>query len=328
MTEMAPPAGQRAAAEYVRQLLLKPGRYRELWQQQVVRPRDDVINQMAVAEVIAGQLRSAPSRPGDAQIMPYQLREMVADVLAGRQVSRRSLLLFIDGFGFTEDETARLWQLWNGSTTVRVIAGSHVVPMLEEHEVTQALGPRRHQTLTLHDHIWVGADARIERARTLQVIEATARSVDRIPFLVDTNVLTLEVGQGCREVVGDIIQLGPDVFATHILLARSLDLGETITLEYWLSYRYPGDPDDLAERQYRRAVFRHLANYDMRVEFHPDMIPAEVWWAQWDGADGGVLGEEAVTLDSQRSVHRYLRSFEKAVAGFHWNWTTSFRPIE
>jgi hypothetical protein len=320
MTDVAPPAGQRAAAEYVRQLLLKPGGYRQAWQQQVVRPRDDVINQMAVAEVIAGRLRSAPSRSGDAQIMPYQLREMVADVLAGRPVSRRSLQLFIDGFGFTEHETTRLWQLWNGATTVRVIAGSHVVPMLEEHEVAQALGPRRHQTLTLHDHISVGADARIERARTLQVIEATAHSVDRIPFLVDTNVLTLDVGQGCREVVGDVVQIGPDVFATHILLARSLDLGETITLEYWLSYRYPGDPDDPAERQYRRAVFRHMANYDMRVEFHPDKVPAKVWWAQWDGANGGVLAEEPVRLDSQRSVHRYVRSFDTAVAGFHWQW--------
>ena len=320
MTEVVPPAGQRAAAEYVRQLLLKPGRYRQAWQQQVVRPRDDVINQMAVTEVIAGRLRAAPIRSGDAKVMPYQLRDMVSDVLSGRQVSRRSLLMFIDGFGFTEDETARLWQLWNGATTVRVIAGSHVLPMLGEHEVTQALGPRRHLTLTLHDHIRVGPDRRIDRARTLQVIEATAQAVDRIPFVADTNVLTLEVGQGCKEVAGEIIRIGPDIFATHILLARTLDLGETITLEYWVSYRQPGDRDDPAERQWRRAVFRHIANYDVRVEFHPDQIPDQVWWAQWDGAEGGILEEEAVKLDSQRSVHRYIGSFDKAVAGFHWQW--------
>ena len=242
MTEVAPRAGQRAAAEYVRQLLLKPGRYRQAWQQHVERPRDDVINQLAVAEVIAGQLRSAPIRAGDAQVMPYQLREIVADVLSGRQVSRQSLRMFIDGFGFSEDETARLWQLWNGATTVRVIAGSHAVTTQEEHEVAQALGPRRHQTHSLHDHVWVGADARLDRIRTMQVIEATAHAVDRIPLLVDTNVLTVEVGQGCREVAGEVIRIGSDVFATHIVLARTLDLGETITLEYWVSYRYPGDP--------------------------------------------------------------------------------------
>ena len=150
MTEVVPPAGQRAAAEYVRQLLLKPGRYRQAWQQQVVRPRDDVINQMAVTEVIAGRLRAAPIRSGDAKVMPYQLRDMVSDVLSGRQVSRRSLLMFIDGFGFTEDETARLWQLWNGATTVRVIAGTllHRITGVESlgvnsahHQAVKAAGP-------------------------------------------------------------------------------------------------------------------------------------------------------------------------------------------
>ncbi len=320
MTDVAPPAGQRAAAEYVRQLLLKPGRYRQAWQQQVARPRDDVINQMAVAEVIAGQLTSAPTKLRDAKVMPYQLRDVVADVLSGRQVSRQSLTMFIDGFGFADEETARLWQLWNGATTVRVIAGSHAVTAQEEHEVAQVLGPRRHQTLSLHDHVWVGADARLERIRTLQVIEATARGVDRVPLLVDTNVLTVEVGQGCREVAGEVIRIGSDVFATDIVLARTLDLGETITLEYWVSYRYPGDPDDPGERQYRRAVFRHIANYDVRVEFHPDQLPARVWWAQWDGIEGDVVEQDAVKLDSQHSVHRYIRSFEKAVAGFYWEW--------
>jgi hypothetical protein len=320
MRDVASPAGQRAAGEYVRQLLLKPGRYRQAWQHQVVRPRDDVINQMAVAEVIANQLRSAPARVGHAQVMPYQLRSIVAEVLSGRQVGRQSLRMFIDGFGFTDDEAARLWQLWSGSTSIRVIAGSHVVPMQEEQEVAQALGPRRHQTLSLHDHIWVAADGRIDRARTMQVIEATAQGVDRIPFLSDTNVLTLEVGQGCKEVAGGVRQLGPDVFATDIVLARTLDLGETISLEYWLSYRYPGDLEDPAERQYRRAVFRQIDNYEMRVEFHPDQLPGNVWWALWDGAEGEVLEQEAVKLDSQCSAHRYIRSFEKAVAGFHWHW--------
>lgn len=320
MRDLNSPIGQRAAAEYVRQLLLKPGRYRQAWQERVARPRDDVINQMAVAEVIADQLRSAPVRVGDAQVMPYQLRDIVAEVLSGRQVSRSSLRLFVEGFGFSEDESARLWRLWNGVTTIRVIAGSHAVPMHAEHEVTQALGPRRHQTLSLHDHIWVGADARIDRARTLQVIEATAPGVDRIPFLSDTNVLTLEVGQGCKEVAGDVVRIRADVFATDIVLAQTLDLGETITLEYWLSYRYPGDLDDPTERQYRRAVFRQIENYDMRVAFHPDQLPAQVWWARWDGAEGDVIEQEAVHLDSQHSAHRYIRSFEKAVAGFHWQW--------
>ena len=47
---------RRAAAEYLRQLLLKPGHYREAWEQHVARPRDGVINQLAVAQVIADRL--------------------------------------------------------------------------------------------------------------------------------------------------------------------------------------------------------------------------------------------------------------------------------
>lgn len=312
--------GQRAAAEYLRQLLLKPGRYRQGWQAQVARPRDDVINQMAVAEVIVRQLRSMPGRPGDTQMMPYQMRETVAGALAGQQLSMQTLQLFIDAFGFSEDEAGRLRRLWSGSVTISVMSGTHAVPSRAEQDVDAAIGPRRHHTLSLHDHIWVTGDARIDRARTMQVIEANAQGVDRVPFLCDNNVLTLEVGQGCKELNGEIRQIGAEVFATEILLARTLDLGETLTLEYWLSYRYPGDPNDPAEREYRRAVMRQVDNLDMRIEFHPDRLPNRVWWAHWDGIEGGIRGQELVTLDSQNSAHRFLRSLDRTVVGFHWSW--------
>jgi hypothetical protein len=65
---------------------------------------------------------------------------------------------------------------------------------------------------------------------------------------------------------------------------------------------------------------RRLENVDIRVEFHLDKLSAGVWWATWDGVEGEVLEQEPVTLDSQCSVHRYLRFIEKAVAGFHWSW--------
>ena len=68
---------------------------------------------------------------------------------------------------------------------------------------------------------------------------------------------------------------------------------------------------------------RQVENLDMRVEFQPDKLPAHVWWAHWDGIDGGVLEREAVTLDVQCSAHRYLRSLEKTVAGFYWQWNES-----
>lgn len=318
--EVVRPNGRRAASEYLQQLLLTQGPYRRAWEQYVSRERRGTINQLAVAEVLARYLRAAPRNADDVHVTPHRLKDTVSRALTGRLLSRPALALFIQAFGFSEHEADRLWRLWHGSATIGVMSGSHAMPAEAEREVVATLGPRRHRTLSLHDHMWVGADGRIERARTMQVIEAVAHAVDRVPFLCDTNVMTLEVGHGCRALAGEVRQIGDDVFATDILLARTLDLGETLPLEYFITYRYPGHLSDPAERQYRRAVFRQLENYEMRVEFHPDRMPVAVWWARWDGSEGDVLDQERVTPDSQYSVHRYLRSFEKTVAGFYWKW--------
>ena len=319
----ARPTGRKAASDYLQQLLLKPGRYRQAWEQYVSRERRGTINQLAVAEVVAVHLSSSPRSPADAVITPHQLKDTVSRALTGRLLSRPALSLFIDAFGFSEHEAARLWRLWNGSVAISVVSGSHAMPMDAEQDVNRVIGPRQHQTLSLHDHVYVGADGRIEQARTLHVVEAIAQGVDRIPFLCDTNVLTLEVGQGGKELSGDVRRIGDDVFFTEILLARTLDLGETITLEYWITYRYPGDDTDPSEREFRRAVMRQVDNLDMRVEFHPDRLPTHVWWAHWDGVEGRVLERESVTLDNQHSVHRYLRSLDRTVAGFYWQWDVS-----
>src|SRR4029077_19898050 len=135
-------------------------------------------------------------------VMPHQLKDTVSRALSGRLLSKPALELFIDAFGFTDDEADRLWRLWNGSATISVLSGSRAVPVQAEQNLRQLLGPRRHQTVTLHDHLWVGADGRMARARTLQVIEATEAGVDRIPFLYDTSLLTVEIGQGCAGLSG------------------------------------------------------------------------------------------------------------------------------
>jgi hypothetical protein len=315
-TSAGRPDGRRAASDYLRELLLKPGAYRLAWEQHATRERRGTINQLAVAEVLARHLQSAPRTASDPTVTPHQLKDTVSRALTGRLLSRSALALFIDAFGFSEHEAGRLWRLWNGAATIGVMSGTHAVSLAAEQDVDAAIGPRRHQTLALHDHLWVGPDGRIDRSRTLHVIEAIAPGVDRIPFVCDTNVLTLEVGQGCKELTGQVRRIGGEFFATEILLSRTLDIGETLTLEYWLSYRYP--PGDPLAREYRRAGMRQLHNLDMRVEFDPEQLPSHVWWTHWDGIAGGVLEREAVTLDSQNSVHRYLRSLERTAVGFYW----------
>lgn len=286
----------------------------------MVRARPGEITQLAVAEVLARYLWSYPRVPGDADALPHQLKDTVSRALSGRLLSRSALALFIDAFGLTDHEADRLWRLWEGSGTISVLSGPRAMTSRTEQEVHAALGPRRHQTLSLHDHVYVGSDGLLARTRTLQVVEAIADGLDRIPYLYDTNALTLEVGQGCTDLSGELYQVSEQVFATHIALARALDAGETTTLEYWTTYQYRGDPLDPREREYRRAVMGRLENFDMRVEFHPDKLPSGVWWASWDGVEGEILDREPVGLDSQYSVHRYLRFIEKTVAGFYWSW--------
>jgi hypothetical protein len=320
VSETPAAAGRRAASAYLRELLQRPGGYRRMWEQHVLRTRSGEINQLAVAEVLARRLWSYPRVPGDVDVLPHQLKDTVSRALTGRLLSRSSLSLFIDSFGFSDAEADRLWRLWEGSGTISVLSGPRAVTQRTEQDVQTALGPRRHQTLSLHDHVTVGAAGLPSRTRTLQVIEAIAEGLDRIPYLYDTKALTLEVGQGATDLTGDLYQISEDMFATHITLARTLDAGETTTLEYWTTYHYPGDPQDPHERQYRRAVLGRLENFDIRVEFHPDRLPTGVWWAIWDGMEGDILEQEPVTLDAQHSVHRYLRFIEKTVAGFHWTW--------
>ena len=315
-------AGRRAASDYLRQLLLKPGSYRESWEQHVLRARQGTINQLAVAEVLARHVsvraNGQPAGGEHAPISPHQLKDTVARALSGRLLSKPALALFIEAFGFSADEADRLRKLWSGSAAVRVLSGSHAVPPRSEQTIKQALGPRRHQTLTMHDHIYVGADGRISRARTIQVIEAIVPGTDRIPYLYDTSSLTVEVGQGCAGLSGDLRKLGEDVFATWILLARPLALGETTTVEYTTTFRFPEGTHAQPEREYRRGVLASLENYDLRIELHPDWLPSGLWWATWDGVDGPMLTQERVTLDSLHAAQRYLRSMQRTVVGFHW----------
>ncbi len=286
----------------------------------MVRSRPGEITQLAVAEVLARYLWSHPRVSGDADVIARQLKDTVARALSGSLLSRPTLALFIDAFAISGAHADQLWRLWEGSGRISVLSGQRAMGSKTETELRSALGPRRHQTVSLHDHVDVGSEGRLARARTLQVIEAIADGLDRIPYLYDTNALTLEVGQGCGEISGELYQISEGVYATTILLARELSAGETISLEYLTTYRYPGNLSDPHEREFRRAVIRRLENLDMRVAFHPDMLPARIWWAVWDGMNGDIVEREKVPLGSQYEVQRYLRSIEKTVVGFRWSW--------
>ena len=291
----------------------------------MVRPRASgpggEITQLAVAEVLARYLWSFPRTSADKDAAARQLKDTVARALSGTLLSRSTLELFIDAFAISDPHADQLWRLWEGSGRVTVLTGENAMGPKTETELREALGPRRHQTVSMHEHVDVGADGQLVRTRTIQVIEAIADGLDRIPYIYNTNALRLEAGPGCGEVSGELYQISEGMFATTIPLARELSVGETTSLEYQTVYSYLGNPSSPDERQFRRAVMQRLENLNLSVTFHQDMLPAHIWWAVWDGADGDIVHREQVSLGTQHDVHRYLRSVEKTVVGFCWSWS-------
>jgi hypothetical protein len=310
--ESAAPAGARAAAAYLRELLLRPGRYRRKWEQYAERTRQGQVNQLAVAEVLAHYLWEHPRTQGDLDVLPRQLKDTASRALSGKLLSKATLALFGEAFGLGALEREQLLKLWEGSAHVRVLSGPRAIA----EDKAGMLGSPRLKTLSLHDHHYLGPDGLPVKHRVIQVIEAIVDGVDRVPYRADTNAMTIEVGQGFSGLAGPVYQPIAELFVVDMLLAKPLAIGETATLEYTASFHYSTPPPP----EFRRVVQFHVENLDIRVEFHPDKLPRDVVWAVWDGMDGPIVEREHVTLDSQFAVHRYLRLAEKTTAGFHWDW--------
>jgi hypothetical protein len=308
---------RQAAGEYLRELLLRPGRPRRTWEQYAERTRHGQVNQLAVAEVLARHLWRHPRRAGDGDLLPRQLKDTIARALSGRLLSRGTLELFLDAFALPDAEQDQVWRLWEGSPRVRMLTGTRAVRADTADEVAALLGPPGHQTVSLHDHAFVRADGRVGGVRTIQVIEALRDGLDSIPYIYDTSALTLQVGHGCEAPVGPGSQVKNGPYVLRIPLAKILSAGETLSLEYSTTFHYRGEMT-ADQRQYRRAVMRRVDNIDLRVEFDPECVPPAIWWAVWDGMDGGITEQYRVQPDSQSSVHRYLHLVEKTVAGFYW----------
>jgi hypothetical protein len=307
-----PTPSAQAAAAYLRELLLRPGRYRRKWEQYAERSRNGQVNQLAIAEVLAHYLWEHPRTAGDADVLPRQLKDTTGRALSGRLLSRSALNLFMDAFDLDTWDRDRILKLWEGSARIRVLAGSASVSA----DRAAGLGRPTYRTLSLHDHHYLGPDGFPARHRTLHVIEALADGLDRVPCRADTNALSIEVGQGCEAVDGPVRAIANGVFAVDMLLARELAAGETTTIEYETSFHYAAAPDP----EFRRMVVFNLENLDIRVQFHPDKLPREVTWAVWDGIDGPIMERESVTLDGQFAAQRFVRYAERTLVGFHWNW--------
>jgi transcriptional regulator with XRE-family HTH domain len=309
------PTPAAAASSYLYDLLTRPGRYRTQWRSLLV-PGKGAVD--AIAEVIARSLADRGAEDADQD--PVKLRGRVSRALAGNSpdtvLSSATLNWFADAFDIAPDDADRLRFLHAGSSSIRYVRGDAQETDLPIFDAP----PARHRTVDLREYHYLGPDGLPVQHRTDQVLEATEDGLDRYTYMVDTNMLTLDVQTG--GVPGLPYQLrardGNVYHAIDILLERPLPRGATAVLNYTATFRYEEAPPTEMRRVFRRKV----DNYLLWIHFHPDMVPSKLWWAEWNGVvNSSITHREPMTLNSSNEAHRFLEGgVAQAVVGFYWEW--------
>jgi hypothetical protein len=303
-----------AASGLLYELLTRSGRYRAMWRAKLA---PGAGAQAAIADVIAEHL--AARSPAELQD-PARLRARVVRALArgGPETALTSTVLewFIGAFAIEREDADRLRFLYTGSSSIRYVRGDAEETKLPIFDAPEA----GHRTIDLREYHYLGSDGLPAAHRTDQIVEAVADGLDRIPYLADTGMLTVDVQNG--GIPSPLYQLrssdGNLYYALDILLDRPLLRGDTAVLNYTTTFSYGEPPPPEVRRGFRRKVDSFL----LWVRFHPDMVPSAVWWAEWDGVAGGrITRREPVTLGPELEAHRFLQGgAAQAVVGFCWEW--------
>ena len=304
-----------AASSYLYDRLTRPGRYRAQWRRLLV-PGGGALG--AITDVIAGHLAVLGSPDHDRD--PVKLRAKISRALAGNSpdtaLSSVTLSWFVDAFDIEPDDADRLRYLHAGSSSIRYVRGD-----VQETDLPVFDAPRaRHRTVDLRDYYYLGPDGLPAQHRSDHIIEATEDGLDRYTYMVDTNMLTLDVQTGGIPSLPYQLRAsdGTIYHAIDIMLEHPLQRGSTAVLNYTTTFRY----DDAPPNEMRRAFRRKVDKFLLWIHFHPDMLPSRLWWAEWNGiTDSSITHREAVSLNSANEAHRFLEGgAEHAVIGFYWEW--------
>ncbi len=159
------------------------------------------------------------------------------------------------------------------------------------------LGPRRHQTVSLHDHVYIGGDRQAfpdpdapggrGRRPTAWTGFRTSTTRTRSPS---------SSGQGCAGAPGPLRQIGDAYVDRHPAdplsrPRRDAHPGVLDVLPLRREPRRPGGARVPARGHGHAGELRHADRVRSRA------LPAAIWWAVWDGVEGSVLEQEVVTLD-------------------------------
>lgn len=181
-----------------------------------------------------------------------------------------------------------------------------------------------YRTVSLHEWHVVGPDGLPARHRSQHVVRALADGVAAYTFRFDRAEASVRALRGA--VVGEPYEDGDTgLTAVDLVLPRPLAAGETATFLYETTFTWRAVPPP----QVRRASRQRVERLDMRVEFSPERLPAELQWAVWEGfgPDARLRAAERVELDAEHAAHRFVDTMESGTVGFTWAWPPGQEPV-
>lgn len=295
-----------AAGEYLNVLL--NARYRRVWESHAAnRPRTSGVQVSTVTKVLAHHLGYSEEQTAQCR----RLRDEVRDALRGVELTPASLRQIIDAFAMSDADAEQLWALARGEGSIKLVTGTALPPP----GLYDATGPRRHETMSLHEVHQVGPDRKPASHRVVQMLRATEDGVDYYPYIFDTNAVTVVLRTGGAP--GRLYRIDDAFFGMNIQFPQPLRTGETTLLDYVTTFNY----DELPSPELRRGTFHEIDKFMLEVRFSPKAVPRQVFWAEWDSfAHNVIIRRQPVELDQAFAAHSYHEHISRTIVGFYWEW--------
>jgi len=301
--------GQRAAGLHLRHLLIRPGPYRDEWERRARDVPPEEIRQEAVCTVIAEYLYETGEHDESDTGLARALKDRVSRAFSGRGLSLQTLRWLEAAFRLSARDAQRVHELYRGDVRPTVIVGRLPPPT--------RLPQAAHETTLLFEHHFIGRDGMPARHHTQQTFRALADGMASYQYRIDTPEADVHLLRGGR--VGKVYDVDEQLWALDIEFHHPLRYGEEIYVDFWTIFHYSQRPAP----EFRRGTHRRVEHLDMRLEFHADRLPRNLWWAEWAdyrSPDEAIVEREPVALDEELSAHRYLEAIEHTVVGYHWEW--------
>jgi hypothetical protein len=180
-----------------------------------------------------------------------------------------------------------------------------------------------HRTLSVHEWHRVGPDGLPVSHRTVLVLRALRDGLTGYTYRFDRREATVRAVRGARVGVPATDEDGFTV--VELVFPQPLAAGETASFEFETVFAWRSVPPP----QVRRAARLPVQHVEIRVEFSPERLPAELHWGVWDGygPDARLRAAERVPLDADHAAHRFMEELHGHTVGFTWTWPPGREPV-